>query len=525
MTEQATFFLAGRNPDVLTCIANLSNDEVFTPPELANQMLDTLADAWAADNDGANLWADSSVTFLDPFTKSGVFLREITKRLVDGLTAEIPNLQDRVDHILAKQVYGIGITELTALLARRSVYCSKKANGPHSIAKPFTTEEGNIWFERTEHTWVNGRCRFCGAAEAEYERGDNLETHAYAFIHTDDIKALMGELFGENMKFDVIIGNPPYQLGSDGGTRDVPIYQHFVEQAKRLEPRFLMMIVPARWMAGGLGLSGFRQAMLSDRRMRSLTDYPVAKEVFTGVEIKGGVCHFLWEEAWDGDCSVTTIRGDAVLGPVSRKLDEYDVLIRDSRAIAILHKVLAKKESPLSAVMSARTAFGLYSNYSLYRSEPNKGDVLFYATSPNGRFTGWVSPDEVTTHHGAIDTYKALIPKAGSDGGQKLPDIVLGKPWVAERPSVCTQSFLFVATKTKKQAESVASYYRTRFLRFLVSLRKIAQDTTANSYLWVPQQSWDQTWTDDVLYKKYGITKDEVAYIESMVRPMEPSDA
>ncbi len=175
LTGQASFSLRGRNPDVLTCIANLSNDEVFTPPEFANRMLDTLAEAWAASHDGANVWADKTVKFLDPCTKSGVFLREITSRLVKGLADEMPDLQARVDHILTKQVFGIGITHLTSLLARRSVYCSKHANGLHSIAKSFTIDAGNIWFERTEHMWADGKCAYCGASQKALDRGEGLE--------------------------------------------------------------------------------------------------------------------------------------------------------------------------------------------------------------------------------------------------------------------------------------------------------------------------------------------------------------
>jgi site-specific DNA-methyltransferase (adenine-specific) len=250
MSDQVSFTLRGRNPDVLTCIANLSNDEVFTPPEFANRILDTLAEAWAANNGGANIWADSTVRFLDPFTKSGVFLREIATRLTKGLVDEMPDLQKRVDHILTKQVFGIGTTYLTSLLARRSLYCSKHANGPHSIAKSFSGDAGNIWFERTEHTWVQARCKFCGASQKALDRGEGLETHAYAFIHTDNIKARLDELYGGDMQFDVIVGNPPYQLSDDGfGTSALPIYQLFVEQAKTLGPRYLSMVIPARWFA------------------------------------------------------------------------------------------------------------------------------------------------------------------------------------------------------------------------------------------------------------------------------------
>lgn len=525
MTGQAGFALRGRNPDVLTCIANLSSDEVFTPPELANRMLDTLAEAWAADNTGADIWADKTVKFLDPCTKSGVFLREITKRLTNGLADEIPDLQKRVDHILTRQVFGIGITHLTSLLARRSLYCSKYAKGEHSIAKSFATDDGNVWFRRLEHSWVAGRCKYCGAGQSVFDRGADFETHAYAFIHTDEVKTWTSQIIGgEKMQFDVIIGNPPYQLASDGGTRDIPIYNKFVEQARNLSPRFLVMVIPSRWMTSGLGMTEFRRSILEDRRIRSLVDYPVAREVFPGVEIKGGVCFFLWNREAEGECAVTTVRGKEVIGPVSRRLDEYDVLIRDSRALKILEKVIAHGEPSLTKMLSARTAFGLVSNFQGYSEKKRAGDVRYYAASPKGRITAWVKRTEATTNHAAIDRWKAMVPKAGSDGGQKLPDVVLGQPWIAEPPAICTQSFLFVCTDSREEAESVASYYRTRFLRFLVSLRKITQDTTRESYLWVPQQSWDRIWTDRELFAKYGITPTEQAYIEAHVRELSPDN-
>ena len=344
MSGKVSFTLRGRNPDVLTCIANLSNDEVFTPPDLANRMLDLLAQGWADDHDGADIWQDKTVKFLDPFTKSGIFLREITSRLVLGLARQIPDLQERVDHVLTKQVFGIGITRLTSLLARRSLYCSKQANGPHSVTKQFTNEAGNIWFERTEHTWVNRKCEFCGASQQALDRGEDMETHAYAFIHTKDIKTRMAELFGDDMQFDVIIGNPPYQLNDGGyGTSAAPIYQLFVDQAKQLEPRYLSMIIPARWFAGGKGLDDFRESMLSDDRLRSIDDYLSASDVFPGVGLKGGVCYFLWNRDHRGQCRVSTHFKEWPVSTAIRPLMEKgaDVFIRFNDGLSILKKVLA----------------------------------------------------------------------------------------------------------------------------------------------------------------------------------------
>jgi site-specific DNA-methyltransferase (adenine-specific) len=352
MNDQVSFTLRGRNPDVLTCIANLSNDEVFTPPEFANRMLDTLAEAWAANNNGADIWADSRVRFLDPFTKSGVFLREIASRLTKGLATEIPDLQDRVDQILTKQVFGIGITHLTSLLARRSLYCSKHANGPHSVAKDFANDEGNIWYERLEHTWVDGRCSFCGASQKALDRGEALDTHAYAFIHTENIKTRVAEMFGEHMQFDVIIGNPPYQMsGGGGGTNDSPIYHLFVRQAMLLEPKLLSMVMPSRWMAGGRGLGEFRAEFLGDRRIRTLVDYENAKDVFPTVGIGGGACYFLWDREHSGLCECVYHRNGATIGPYPRALDEFDVFVRDKRAVDILHKVVEASEPPFEELV------------------------------------------------------------------------------------------------------------------------------------------------------------------------------
>jgi site-specific DNA-methyltransferase (adenine-specific) len=524
MTKQASFTLRGRNPDVLTCIANLSNDEVFTPPEFANRILDTLADAWADDNDGASIWSDPTVTFLDPCTKSGVFLREITTRLTVGLASSIPDLQERVDHILSKQVFGIGITQLTSMLARRSLYCSKYANGPHSIARSLSDEAGNIWFLRTEHSWQNGKCLFCGASQATYDREDTLETHAYAFIHAEDINSRITEIFGGTMQFDVIIGNPPYQLGSDGGTRDVPIYQRFVEQAKALQPRYLSMVIPSRWMASGLGLSEFRQEMLSDRRIRELVDFPAANDVFPGVEIKAGVCYFLWDASHEGDCRVTTVRGDHVVGPTPRNLGAYDVFVRDSRAVSILEKVLRRGEPSINTILARDKEFGWTSNFDGFHHLEREGDVPLYYIRRMKRDVGFISRDAVSKSMHLIDKWKVLVPQA-FNGGDGLPHQILGRPLIAPSPSVCTQSFLFFSVDSREEAQSIQSYYLTRFFRFLVSIRKITQHATHSTYSWVPMQTWDRTWSDEELFKKYKITKDEQTYIASQVRTLSLDDA
>ena len=361
MSAQASFALRGRNPDVLTCIANLSNDEVFTPPEFANRMLDTLAEAWAADNGGANIWADRTVRFLDPCTKSGVFLREITSRLTKGLADEIPDLEERRrSHPDASRCSGSAITQLTSLLARRSVYCSKHANGKHSIAKSFASDAGNIWFERMEHTWEGGRCSYCGASQSTLDRGADLETHAYAFIHTDDINSRVAEMFGGDMQFDVIIGNPPYQLADGGqGASAVPIYNRFVDQAKALDPKLLTMVIPARWSFGGRGLDSFRKSMLEDKRMRTLVDYPDSRQGFQTVDVAGGVCYFVWNRDNQGDCAVVSndLRGHQTTSVRPLLEPGCEVFIRNNESIAVLKKIVIKETGTPGVVLPPRLRF------------------------------------------------------------------------------------------------------------------------------------------------------------------------
>lgn len=516
MSQQVSFTLRGRNPDVLTCIANLSNDEVFTPPELAGRMLDMLEQTWASDHGGASLWANKTVRFLDPFTKSGVFLREITSRLTIGLAIEIPDLQARVNHILTQQVFGIGITRITSLLARRSLYCSKHANGAHSVAKGFSSDAGNIWFERTEHTWANGKCTFCGASQAALDRGAALETHAYAFIHTKNIKTRMTELFGGPMQFDVIIGNPPFQLNDGGyGSSAAPIYQLFVEKAFDLDPRYAVFVTPSRWMAGGKGLDGYRAKMLADKRLRNIVDFPKLYEGFPGVKIRGGISYFLWDSQHKGPCAVQTLWDGQPTGPtVERHLDAYDILVRRNEAVPILDKIRAKAEPTLSGRVSSQKPFGLRT---FFHGKPDSNRLKNPVKLFGSQKITWVERTDIPTNEAWIDKWKILMTRVQGTSAA-IETKFLSKPIVAEPGTACTESYIVAGLfDTEAEARHYASYLRTRFVRFLVSLRKPTQDAARGVYGFVPDLSYGQEWTDAKLYKRYGLTQGDIAFIESQV--------
>ncbi len=536
MSVQAGFSLRHRNPDVLTCIANLSNDEVFTPPEFANRMLDTLAEAWAASHKGTSIWANPEVRFLDPCAKTGVFLREITRRLTAGLAPVLPDLEQRVHHILTRQVFGIGITALTSLLARRSVYCSKHALGPHSIARDFASDDGNIWFQRTEHTWEGERCRFCGASKSTLDRGKDLESHAYAFIHTTDIRHRIADMFGDTMQFDVIIGNPPYQLDDGGfGKSAAPIYQLFVEQAKKLEPRYLSLIIPSRWFAGGKGLDEFREAMLADDRVRSIDDFLSASDVFPGVGLKGGVCYFLWERDNPGLCRVTTHFKDWPVSTASRPLLEQgaDVFIRFNEGLSILKKVVAVESGDprsltlpdsirFDRLVSSRKPFGLETTFKGMNVQ-RAGDLLVYR---NGGL-GYTPRSSISIGTELVDNWKIFVGRAAPGTGNRdtYPHRILSTPFIGEPGSICSETYLCIGPfDFKSEAESVLSYLTCRLTRLLILLHKPSQDTTRKVYTFVPIQEWTKVWTDTDLYAKYGLSADEIAFVEKIVRPMDLSN-
>lgn len=518
---KATFLLAGHNPDVLNCIANLSNDKVFTPPEFANEMLDTLEKSWSENNLGESIWEQAYIKFLDPAAKSGVYLREIVKRLNIGLEKQIPDLSERINHILKNQVFGIGTELVTSLLSRRSLYCSKIANGIHSIAKVFDDRNGNIWHESIEHSWQSSKCVYCGASQSKYDRGKELESHAYAFIHTEDVKKTIARMFGGEMRFDVIIGNPPYQLSDGGAAASArPIYHQFIEQAMNLDPRYIVMVTPSRWFAGGKGLDEFRKKMLKDKRLRVIVDYIQEKDAFPKVNINGGVNYFLWDRDNKGNCKITTIAPGGKKGnPVERALDEFDIFVRRNESIPILKKVQARKEPSFEHRVSSRKPFGLPTDYHGSTNQTAKRNIKFYGS---GKVT-WVSENELETNVEWVNKWKVLVPRA-SDGNENYPLPIWDQtgPFVSGPNEACSETYLVASiAKTKKEAEFIAGYMRTKFFRFLISLRKSTQDNKSSLFAFVPDIPPDHQWTDEELFKRYELTKSEIGFIDSMIRTMD----
>ncbi len=494
------------NPDVLSCLANLSSDEVFTPPQMANRILDLLP---------PDIWNDSGIRFLDPVCKTGVFLREIAKRLMRGLEKEIPDRQKRINHIFKHQLFGIAITEMTALVSRRSVYCSKSANGKYSVCDAFDKPEGNIRFERIEHTWEEGRCIFCGVNQIGYDRGSDLETHAYEFIHTVNPEAIF------NMKFDVIIGNPPYQLSDGGFGRSAsPIYHRFVHQAKKLAPRYLTMIIPSRWFAGGKGLDDFREEMLNDARITKIVDFEDSSELFPGVSVAGGICYFLWDKHSNGPCEIVNMN-KGVEAVSLRSLNEFSTFIRHSQAVPIIRKVLSRGERRMNEQVSSYKPFGLRT----YVKPQKSGDIVLYWQKGEGPY----KRKDITVGIDMIDKWKVISSRSGhehagnpgADGSRR----VLAKTVVLPPGTICTETYLVIGSyTTQEQAENLLAYMKTRFFRFLMSLFMYSHSITKDTYAFIPILDMTKRWTDSKLYRRYGLTSEEISFIESKIRSMESNN-
>ena len=509
------------SPDILNCLANLSSDEVFTSPELANRMLDLLPQ---------ELFRSSKTRFLDPCSKSGVFLREIAKRLLAGLEEQIPDLQQRIDHIMTKQVFGIACTDLTAEMSRRTLYCTKQANGKYSVSTAFRDVQGNLRYDRCRHTWnAQGRCEYCGASQSEYLRADSRETYAYPFIHKS-----INEIFHKNMQFDVIIGNPPYQMSDGGGTGDSakPIYHQFIEQAKKINPRYLIMITPSRWMKGGKGLDAFRETMRSDTHIKFVYDYEDASECFPGVHIDGGVSYFLWDFSYNGEVDYVYKSQDGGVYQSKRflKVSYSDTVIRDPRQLTIIKKVSTMSKSSFSEIVSPRNPFGLFAD--LFNDPDKYPDIRVEEIEKKGyykvygvkgkkggakRMCGYINPGCVKKNEKYVDKYKLFFSKAFTTTATVPPEIIRG-----ERGDVSTETFLHIGPfESVEKRDNCLSYIKTKFFRALLFFNRHSLNISQESFASIPLQDFSHPWTDEMLYEKYGLDKDEIAFIESMIRPME----
>lgn len=522
-------------PDILDCISHLSSDEVFTPPRVVNEMLDTLPQ---------ELFKSPDTKFLDPCSKSGVFLREIAKRLIEGLADKIPDLEKRLDHIFKNQLFGVAITELTALLSRRSVYCSKDASGEYSVVH-FDNPEGNIEYNRTYHIWFKDKCMMCGASKSEYDRGEELETHAYSFIHTDEQRnsALFKRL--KEMKFDVIIGNPPYQLGvgNEGGnsSKAKAIYHLFVSQAIKLNPKYITMIIPSRWMTRSVeGIPDtWIDAMLNSNKFEVIHDYLNASDCFPGVDIKGGVCYFLYNKDYNDICNyyLHDTNSQVFLNKSYLNNKNIGIVIRDINALSIIDKIetiekgyTSDDNKNFSGLVSPKDFYTnkltLTSSWQEYSLSPDTEHTIKYYLNKNihkNNFA-WISPADISKNSNTKDLHRVYIPAAAGSGTDSQ---VLGTPFYGEPNSVCSQTYLVIGYNpelhnfTKEQCENIISYIKTKFFRYLVSIKKKTQNGPRGVYQFVPLQDFNEEWTDEKLYKKYGLTQEEIDFIESMIRPME----
>lgn len=516
-------------PDVLNCLANLSSDEVFTPPKIVNEMLDLLPQ---------ELFKNPETTFLDPCTKSGVFLREIAKRLLVGLENKLPDLQERINHIFTKQLFGIAITRLTSLLSRRSLYCSKTADGKYSICDCFNNNDGNIKFDNTKHTWNEDlRCEFCGVSQTQetYKRTD-MEVFAYQFIHTYKPE----EIF--NMKFDVIIGNPPYQFNvgntSGNSSKAKAIYHLFVQQAKKMQPRYLSMIIPSRWMTRSTeGIPDeWVDDMLKENKLKILHDYIDASLCFPGVEIKGGVCYFLWERDYSGKCQYFLHDIDNNVLSNFDYLDSMNsgIVIRDINSLSIIKKIVKKENNYMiddsknfSNIVSPKDFYTnkktLTSSWSGYKKQKDDVYNIKYYLNKNIHKLdyAWVKKEDISKNLDTISEFKVYISAAGGTGNDSQ---VLGQPFLGDKNSVCSQTYLVIGYNknyNQNECNNIISYIKTKFFRYLVSIKKKTQNGPRMVYQFVPMQDFSKPWTDKELYAKYNLSQDEINFIESTIKPME----
>lgn len=467
----------------------------------------------------SRVWGDAEHRWLDPVCKSGIFLREVAARLLEGLSHQIPDFEERREHIYRDMLWGTSITKMTGIISRRTLYYSHNAAGDHSVVR-FDDPAGNVPFVPASHIWdAGGKCERCRAPR-DLERGER-ENYAYSFIH----EAYPTEEMTD-MKFDVVVGNPPYMIGTEGhGVTASNIFHLFIQKALDLDPRYVLMISPSRWFTGGKGLDEFRERMINDRRIRRLVDNPKIYDCFPGVKIRGGVSYFLWDRDHVGDCEFSTRVDGKIRYTMMRDLREGDgVLVRDIRALNVIRKINAGAVTTrVEDVSSVTKPFGLTmrSNYPGSVPEPFEGSIpLIY-----GNKIGYSRPDQIQRNHEWINRWKVLLPRASSgdtpqDAEGNIVDVVLGEPIALAPGSACTQTYFIPGMfDTREETENFAHYLATKFVRYLVLQRKLTQDVTPERFRFVPMLDMTRRWTDSDLYAFYALDDDEVAHIEACIKP------
>ena len=541
------------NFDILETINNVGNDEVFTPVKVCQQMLDVLPN---------EVWHNPDYKWLNPCDKNGVFLREIALRLDAGLSKWENDTEKRRKHILQKMIFSIGLTKFTSQVSRRTVYYCSQANrkfdgkvdqdgnsiNGYAIGNGewFDSEQGNILTPITEHTFNKGKCIYCGTAEKDkdgkpgrYSDPKQLEHYAYEFIHVEDIEKHLQKRFfgGDKMKFDIIIGNPPYQLSDGGqGASAKPLYNLFVDQAIKLNPKYVSMIIPSRWMAGGKGLDSFREKMITDTHMRELHDFTDHKLCFPSANITGGVCYFVWDSNYVGKCTVCR-HDENGISKSSRYLKEkgIDIVIRDERQKHILTKVQALKEDSFSKIVSPLKPYGLRGDF---MKDPSKYGLPPISEKPfakclsiwgieNGnRIQKYLTNEyPIPNRREDLHKYKIFINRGdGAAGyiGNPKPARILGTPIIGKPKELCSETFLSIGPfDSELISNNAISYMKTKFFRFLVGIRKISQDMSSRVYIFVPMQDFSTSWSDKELYTKYNLSEEEIAYIEENIKDVQ----
>ena len=322
----------------------------------------------------------------------------------------------------------------------------------------------------------------------------------------------------QNMKFDAIVGNPPYQVMDGGaGVSAIPVYNKFVDFAKKIRPLYISMIMPAKWYNAGRGLEQFRYEMLNDKCISKLYDYIDPHDCFPTVDVAGGVCYFLRDNKYNGLCKFVSCKSGSQISNM-RNLSESEVLIRHQEEISVLNKVQIEGQTYLNEIAYSQKPFGLRT----YVKPMKKGNILL-------RYNGGIGPydrDCITVNKNLIDNWKIVTSRLTAEhagetdkNGQKR---IFATLEMLEPGTICTETYMMLCTyKSKTECANVLKYLKTRFVRALIAMATSTQQMSKANFRFVPLQDFTKSWTDEELYKKYNLTDDEIKFIESMIKPME----